>query len=203
MKNETIWSEFTVDKLYPRNFKKDDKYLYDEFIVAYTPSTNFTSRLVEMTCSNLTNSFVTYNFMGVAQYPVSFIKYPFESIESMETFVTDEIEDSNKIFIGIHFHGDPTENKHLNYSIRPSSVPRSEAFEEIRGRKGWITNILFPERAQQKKDPFRSRSSDPGKGDKPHYFQEGFLTAQHFIDMNFMQLLAEQNNATFDKSSTS
>ena len=53
--------------------------------------------------------------------------------------------------MGVEFDGDGVKSGHLNYTLRPSAVPRSEEFEDIKGRKGWITNILFPQRAKQKK----------------------------------------------------
>ena len=197
MMNETVWEEFSIDTLYAKTFDQTD-----EYFVTYTPNTQFTEKIINMTCVDLTKSLVTYDFLGRPFHKTAFTSIPFNTVESMETFITTSINDTNKVFIGVQFYENSTENEHLNYSLRPSSVPRSEGFEEIQGRKGWITNILFPQRAKQKKDPFRSRTSDPKSGDKPHYFQEGFVTAQHFIDLNFMLILSDEKNVSFNKAGT-
>jgi hypothetical protein len=48
-------------------------------------------------------------------------------------------------------------------------------------------------RAKSKKDPFRSLTSEPEFGDKPYYYQEGILHVQHFMNQNFMQLVAQES----------
>ena len=136
--------------------------------------------------------------IGTPSYPVKFFPLGFATPEDLGKFVTVETNNTNKIFAAVEFHDTGLESGNFNYSLRPTSVPRSEVFEKIKGYKGWITNILWPARANLKKDPFWARGSDPAKGGKPHYYQEGFVQAQHFLDLNFIKLLGEKRNTTVD-----
>ena len=66
---------------------------------------------------------------------------PFETDALLEYFVKEELNDTNAIFLGLQFHGEAMNDLNLNYSVRPVSVPRTEAFQEFAtfDRKGkWL-----------------------------------------------------------------
>ena len=45
------------------------------------------------------------------------------------------------------------------------------------------------------------RGRDYNNGGKPLYYEEGFVTAQHFLNYEFMKLKATSNGQTFDENS--
>ena len=65
--DKSVWRPFDLNNLYVKTFEKNDDYF-----VVYTPENDFTTEIVEMTCTNLTKSLVTYNFMGMPSYPKTF-----------------------------------------------------------------------------------------------------------------------------------
>jgi len=89
----------------------------------------------------------------------------------------------------------------LNYTLRPPAVPRSEEnAESWYEARGWRTNILYNLRPGLK----GPRAAHDYSGGSPPYLVEGFLTAQHFLNLNFMRLLASDANIeTFDESAFS
>ena len=63
----------------------------------------------------------------------------FNENADLENYISNELNDTNTVFLGIEFHNfDGVIDSNLNYTIRPTSVPRSETLkvEKIRGRKG-------------------------------------------------------------------
>ena len=128
-----------------------------------------------------------------------FTPMPFDSMEDMNTYIVENSNSTN-VFMGLLF-ADSWKNattfpNNLDYSLRPPAAPRSEQSSSgFASASGWVTNLLFPTRPAS--DGPRSRNSKVGG--KPHYYQEGFLTAQHRIDINFLKVKSNELGVNFSE----
>ena len=58
--NETVWNDFDVNKLFVKTFDGEKEYQF-----AYSPESPVAKKLIEKTCSDLTKSLVSYDWLGL------------------------------------------------------------------------------------------------------------------------------------------
>ena len=128
----------------------------------------------------------------------TFTPMPFDSMEDMNTYILHNSNSTN-VFMGLLF-ADSWKNattfpNNLDYSLRPPAAPRSEQSSSgFASAFGWVTNLLFPIRPEVGPRSRRSKA-----GGKPDYYSEGFLTAQHRLDINFLKVKSNELGVNFSE----
>ena len=172
--------------------------------IAFTPNSPAAAELVSLLADNMgmaldcpvtdLNSTLENDTFERKQ----FVGMPFDSVEAMDTYVIQSIN-SSSIFMGLIFDDGwkNTDNlpAKLHYTLRPPAAPRIEQSSQYGGVSGWLTNLLFP--TMPPSDGPRDR--DDQHGGKPYYYQEGFVTAQHLLDLNFLKWHAANLDIAFSE----
>ena len=165
------------------------------------------------TYANLTSSFNQGSMNDVLNNPVAFFEFlqdnnvtydqkrfqgqAFDSVGELEDYVINDPA-AKQVFMGLVFD-DSWRNTTalpdtLTYALRPPAAPRVEQESSgLSAASGWLTNLLFPTRPSSN----GPRSGSGKAGGKPHYLTEGFLTAQHFLDTEFLRMKAEEEGIPF------
>ena len=121
---------------------------------------------------------------------------PFDSVSAMDDYIIN-YSNSTQVFVGLIFADSwkdaETLPNNLDYQLRPPAAPRSEqSGSGLGSAAGWLTNLLFP--TSPGVGPRDKRDKHAGK---PHYYEEGFVTAQHLLDINFLKLKSLETNISF------
>ena len=83
------FDSFSVEKLYTKNFKSSDT-----FEVFYTPVTDETKFLMQKTCDELRQSFVTYDWSGQKKYKKGFLSRGFADEAALEVSASRSWKDN-------------------------------------------------------------------------------------------------------------
>ncbi|CBY38944.1 unnamed protein product, partial [Oikopleura dioica] len=165
-------------KVYPKRFS-----FVDSHEILFSPDTHQHFAIINRTCSDMQEKFISYDFFGDKITNKKFIPRGFSQIEDMEEYISTPDVDLGNVFIGVNFNENSFKN--LNFTIR--TLP-TEGKYPIKGNwEGWMGHLNLPTIFGKMITNTIGATLVDDHSQGSLYYTEGFLAVQNSIQKQFLQ----------------